>query len=205
MLIPIMNVIMIWVFAFSKWPVEKIVNSQSHPAPRSMNDKQHFSETLCGIDRPDYGPDYDAHILEQYKLYVKMADQISARRERANAFFLVLNTSVIPIIGFLFYTPLVATPLFFIGMLFSYLWFRIIRSYRDLNIAKFNVVREIEALLPLRLYETEWQAVGKGEDKKLYLPLTHVETVVPVVFLTAYILIFLIILLVILMALLGRL
>src|SRR5687768_16913613 len=50
----------------------------------------------------DVGPDsyqgsseqYQAAILEQYRLYVLMADRISARRALANTFFLTLNTAV---------------------------------------------------------------------------------------------------------------
>ena len=35
------------------------------------------------------------HVLEQYKLYVEMADRISARRATANTFFLTVNTVVV--------------------------------------------------------------------------------------------------------------
>src|ERR1700712_4485743 len=38
-------------------------------------------------------------ILEQYKLYVEMADRISARRALTNTFFITLNTAVFTVIG----------------------------------------------------------------------------------------------------------
>ena len=34
---------------------------------------------------------YQAAVLEQYKLYVEMADRVSARRGLANTFLLTLN------------------------------------------------------------------------------------------------------------------
>src|SRR5205085_2466813 len=51
----------------------------------------------------EYVPDndkYQAAILDQYKLYVEMADRVSARRSLANTFFLTLNTAIFTTIGF---------------------------------------------------------------------------------------------------------
>src|SRR5439155_23409496 len=67
------------------------------------------------------------------------------------------------------------------GGVLCYLWFRIIRSYRDLNSAKFKVVA-IEQQLPLRPYDAEWEAVGRGTNPRLYLPFTHIEVLIPWVF-----------------------
>lgn len=44
------------------------------------------------------GERYQPAILEQYKLYVEMADRVSSRRGLTN-FFLTLNTLVFTIIG----------------------------------------------------------------------------------------------------------
>ena len=44
--------------------------------------------------------EYDREtILEQYKIYVEMADRISARRSLTNTFFLTLNTAIFAAIG----------------------------------------------------------------------------------------------------------
>ena len=37
----------------------------------------------------------------------------------------------------------------------------------------------MEQHLPLAPYDAEWEAVGRGEDSKLYKPFTHVEMVIP--------------------------
>ena len=44
--------------------------------------------------------DLRATLLEQYKLYVEMANAVSTRRERANAFALSMNTGVVVLIGY---------------------------------------------------------------------------------------------------------
>jgi hypothetical protein len=62
------------------------------------------------------------------------------------------------------------------------MWYRLVRAYKDLNSAKFKVVHEIEAQLPLAPYDAEWEAVGRGKAPKLYLPFTHVEIYTPLVF-----------------------
>jgi len=133
---------------------------------------------------------YQAQLFEQYKLYVEMADRISARRQTANSFFLSINTALLGFSGFVSakdagsYLWLIATA----GIALSYLWYRLIRSYRDLNTAKFKVVHEIEKRLPLSPYNAEWEAMGRGEDPKLYKPFTHIESGVPWVFVILHLL-----------------
>src|SRR5437016_9333935 len=123
--------------------------------------------------------------LEQYKLYVEMADRISARRQTANSFFLTVNTALVALLGYLRTVQessgvgqlywLVAAA----GMVLAYLWYRTVRSYQNLNSAKFEVIHEIEQALPLRPYDREWEKVGRGKNPELYLPVTNVELRVP--------------------------
>lgn len=143
---------------------------------------------LQGIRQEDYGPLYRDHILEVYKVYLEMADRISERREKANSFFLVVNTALIAlftkdIFGGATVTSSVLELLVpMAAAVLCYLWYRIIRSYRDLNSAKFKIVHEIERYLPLRPYDAEWEYVDRGKNPKLYLPFTRVEGVVPWLF-----------------------
>lgn len=133
-----------------------------------------------------------AHLLEQYKLYVEMADRISARRHSANSYFLAINTGLVGLIGYVTtkdtsdYLWLMAGA----GIALSYLWYRLIRSYRDLNSGKFKVIHFIEKRLPLSPYDAEWEAIGRGEDPKLYKPFTHIETGVPWVFMLLHAVVF---------------
>jgi hypothetical protein len=44
----------------------------------------------------------------------------------------------------------------------------------------------IEERLPLALYDTEWEALGRGKDKKKYWPFSHIEQYVPWIFVGLY-------------------
>ncbi len=49
-------------------------------------------------------------VMDQYKLYVEMADRVSARRSLANTFFLTLNTAIFTAIGVFWKNPPKASP-----------------------------------------------------------------------------------------------
>jgi hypothetical protein len=135
---------------------------------------------------------YQAAILEQYKLYVEMADRASARRGLANTFFLTLNTAVFTAIAvfwkdrpqasvWLLLFPLIVL----LGQCLA--WFWLIRSYRQLNTGKWTVVGALEERLPASPYwRAEWRALGQGKDPSKYWPLTHLEQWIPILFAACY-------------------
>ena len=108
---------------------------------------------LAGKDRQDYPAEYHAHALEQYKLCVEMADRISQRRQTAHAFFLTVNAGLIALLGWVL--PADAGTLQSIwlvivglaGTVLSGTWLLLIRSYRNLNRAKFRVIQQMERKL----------------------------------------------------------
>ena len=130
--------------------------------------------------------DRQNHLLEQYKLYLASAENISDRRQTANSFFVTVNTALVTLLGYLNADPEESTNLHWLvsisGIVISYMWYRLIRSYKDLNSAKFKVIHLIERKLPLNLFAAEWDAVGRGENSNLYLPFTHIEVYIPWVF-----------------------
>jgi hypothetical protein len=155
------------------------------------NQTKVIAKTLLSVAEKDYGEQYHAHLLEQYKQYLELADKISERRSAANTFFLTVNTGILSAFGIANFLEQKTSPLVFIiggvaAILLSYSWYRLIRSYRDLNTAKFKVVHEIEEHLPVRPYEAEWEALGRGKNKKLYWPFTHIENYVPWIFILLY-------------------
>ena len=138
---------------------------------------QHSKET--------YGESFQAHLLEQYKLYVQSADNVSARRIASIHYLLAINTAIIALYGVLVSTLghtqlLIAVPT--TGGIISILWFFIIKSHKDLNTVKFKVIQEIEQHLPSALYEYEWQMLEEGKGKS-YEPITKIEAWIPSVFL----------------------
>jgi hypothetical protein len=150
-----------------------------------------IASSLVGVPEANYGEHYRAHLIEQYKKYLDMADKISDRRSAANTFFLTVNTGLISAFGIVNLTGQKSSNMLlitgsFAAILLSYSWYRLIRAYRDLSTAKFKVVHQIENYLPIRPFDAEWEAVGKGRDKRLYWPFTHIERFVPWIFILVY-------------------
>ncbi|MGZ4864518.1 MAG: RipA family octameric membrane protein [Halobacteriota archaeon] len=130
-----------------------------------------------------------AKLLEQYKLYVQMADKISDRRADANKFFISLLTGLLALLsaiiqfrGAAVLQQAVLLIVGVVGILLCYTWYITIRSYRQLNSGKFKVVHLVEKQLPFSFYDVEWDFLGRGKDPKLYIPLTHVEQYIPKLF-----------------------
>lgn len=131
-------------------------------------------------------------LLAQYTAYVESADRTSSRRGTANAFFLTLNTTVVTAWGVVWQRPVDVPPLLLVAPWFALLteclaWFWILRSYRQLNSAKYAVVGALEEALPASpWWRAEWSALGQGRDPARYWPLSHVEQLVPGFFAVAY-------------------
>lgn len=132
-------------------------------------------------------------LLDQYILYVEMADNVSQRRHQANAFFLTVNLALVTALsrfvvgdGSTVTSHIGVVIAAVAGIAFSYYWRRLIRSYRQLNSGKFQVIHQLESRLPARLYNAEWTALGRGDDPDRYIPMTRVEENVPLVFALLY-------------------
>ena len=153
---------------------------------------RNVDEILFATDGTAYGAKYADHFLDQYKVYLASAEAISDRRQKANEFFLAVNTALVTVLGFFIADANAAKPAAILipsslsGIVMCYLWYRLIVSYKGLNGAKFKVIHAIEKRLPLGLYDSEWEMLGRGEDKKLYWPFTHIEMLVPWCFMAVY-------------------
>lgn len=155
-----------------------------------VNRAELFNEIQDGVVYP-HNEKWYSHLLEQYKLYVEMADRISQRRATANTYFLSLNSAILGFVGYLSvkdtgeYNWMLACG----GIALCILWSRLILSYMHLNTAKFKVIHNIEKRLPISPYEAEWDAMEQGKNPKLYRPLTHIERAVPIVFATLHLIV----------------
>ncbi|KOX38990.1 hypothetical protein ADL07_01895 [Streptomyces sp. NRRL F-4707] len=139
------------------------------------------------------GEKYQAAILEQYKIYVEMADRVSARRSLTNTFFLTVNTAFLAGASTLARNAVKHAPAWallisaLVAVIECVVWLLLINSYKQLNGAKYKVIGEMEKRLPALLYgDAEWKELGEGQSRSRYFPLTHVEQVVPIVFAALY-------------------
>jgi hypothetical protein len=131
-------------------------------------------------------------MIEQYKLYVEMADRTSARRFDVSRFYTSLLTAFLVVIPLAYaqgvppgvramLLPAVAV----IGVSLCVLWFFHIGSYRQLNRLKFRVIHEMEAQLPFPAYKREWELLGNEPIR--YRRLATIERLVPVALLIPYV------------------
>ncbi len=120
-------------------------------------------------------------ILEQYKLYVEMADRISSKRAQTNMFFITVLSGLIAIAAFIIEKklPLDIQNIMFksisvLGILLSVLWFFNILSYKQINKSKYDIIISIEKQLPLKGYGEEYELL----EKYRYVKLTTIERII---------------------------
>jgi len=148
------------------------------------------------MKKEEYGEQFNEHLLEQYKLYVEMADRISDRRERTNMFYIsllsVFLTLIFIVMGMNVLNEFQIVVLFIIisilGFALCIIWYIHIRSYRQLNSGKFKVIHEMEQYLPFSFYIKEWDILIKKKESNGYILLTKVEQYVPLIFAILYLL-----------------
>lgn len=146
---------------------------------------------------PEYEPSQTL-LLEQYKLFVEMADRNSERRGETNKFYITILT------GLLALTSWAATNthlcevfnivLLFISILSFVLcgiWYLNINSYRQMNRGKFDVILEMEKQLPFPCYGREWEILESGKNHRNYIPYTKIEKFIPIVLAVPYVLLLL--------------
>ncbi len=149
------------------------------------------------MNREEYGKQFKEHLLEQYKLYVEMADRISDRRERTNRFYISLLSVLLALLSIAVgrnildgFQTVVFMIIGILGLGLCILWNINIRSYRQLNSGKFKVIHEMEQDLPFSCYDREWEILVEGKEAKTYLQLTRVEQYVPIILAVPYLLLF---------------
>lgn len=176
----------------------QLLRSYLATAPASLNDVRTplWNSEITILSYPGGAEKYQLAVLEQYKIYVEMADRISARRALTNTFFLTLNTAIFTLVGVFWNNRPQVSPWLLLFPLAGLLvqtgaWFWLLRSYRQLNTAKYVVIGAIEERLPASPYwAAEWKALGEGKDSRKYWPLTHLEQWVPIAFATVYVVAF---------------
>ena len=158
-----------------------------------MDDR--YIDELFHIDEKKYGVNYKTNLFEQYKIFLQMVDNLIQRRTIANSFFLTVNTGLLAAFGLISHLQINSLDGLWVlggsiaGIVFSYSWFRTVKSYKQLSVIKWALILEIEKKMPMKLHEIEWKLLGEGKDKNKYKQLTDVEQIVPFVFLGIYILI----------------
>lgn len=134
-------------------------------------------------------------LLEQYKLYVEMADRVSQRRAESNRFYMTILSSILVVLSIVIekqifseYQLIMFALISILGLMLSLIWYANIRSYSQLNSGKFAVINDMEKGLPYMCFKKEWELLGEGLEAKKYRQLTRVEKYVPIIIAIPYVL-----------------
>ena len=141
-------------------------------------------ESLIPRTEESYGESFKANLLEQYKVYVQSAENVSARRLASSNYMLTINAALVALYGLQsasfgqgYWTLLIPV----VGIPACWLWHSIIKSHANLNRIKFDLIHELEQHLPAALYEHEWGLAEEGRGKA-YRAVTKIERWIPILF-----------------------
>jgi hypothetical protein len=138
-------------------------------------------------------PEQRTQFFELYKLMVQTSEALVARRQGTNTFFLTANGLLLTAMGLVLrpgadprrhggaMAAFCAT-----GLIVSWAWRNLLVSFGQLNKGKFAVILRLEKRLVASVFDAEWEALGRGQDRKVYRSFTESEARVPFVFLGIY-------------------
>jgi hypothetical protein len=127
---------------------------------------------------------FEDHLFEQYKLLVDTSQKLSDRRLSTNSYLFTINSSLLTILGALAAflpdrRPLAIIPM--VGLLLSISWMLLLKSFKLLNAAKFDVIHDLEQSLPARIFDMEWYYLNPR-----YKAMSDIERRIPMLFLAFY-------------------
>lgn len=132
---------------------------------------------------------YQAHILEQYKIYADRLGVDQGRNETTNSFFMTMNTAVVTALVFAAQS-IDEFELSGIGFITVFavavclVWWMVLLSLSRWQAAQLETLQEIEALLPLKPFMSEWHE--KMSNKKSYIKIRVVRQCVPWIFMAVH-------------------
>jgi len=160
-------------------------------------DVNRVSKNEAVLSGERYGNEFKTHILEQYKLYVEMADRVSSRRAQMASFYTSILSALLALLSITSNKDLfqgsqsfILLTLAILGLCLCLAWTANINSYKQLNSLKFKVIHEMEAYLPFPCYDREWEILKEDENRGRYLRLTAVEKYIPIIIAVPYLCLF---------------
>jgi hypothetical protein len=147
--------------------------------------RRSFDEILFPLGLPREPPER-RQTLDLYKVMVQSSEGLVARRQGVNTFFLTMNGALVTAIGLILQYSgansigaLGIAVLSFAGVILCGAWHSLITSFGQLNTGKFKVINAIEKYMRAAIYAAEWEALGRGENPKIYRSFTSREIWVP--------------------------
>jgi hypothetical protein len=162
---------------------------QGPPKPTNPS----FVEVLFPSGPPD-SPAEIQQTVDLYKIMVQSSESLVGRRQGVNTFFLTMNGALLTASGLVVQSSggsglgvLGVAVLAVAGAILCRAWSSLITSFGQLNRGKFQVINTIERHLKAAIYAAEWEALGRGEDPRVYRAFTSREIWVPNALLTLHV------------------
>lgn len=156
--------------------------------------KRSLFETVLFPSGPPNSIEEKNQALDLYKIMVSSSEGLVGRRQAVNTFFLTMNGALLTACGIVLkasggdtLSSLGIIILLLTGGILCGAWRSLITSFGQLNRGKFKVINTIEKHLKTAVYAAEWEALGRGEDPKIYRSFTSREIWVPNTLLVLYI------------------
>jgi hypothetical protein len=154
----------------------------------SQEENREQPDQLISNPKASYGESFQAHLLEQYKLYVESAQRVTDRRITTGNYLLTVNSFLLTVFGVAssqhvggFWLAIVPVA----GLLVSFTWYSLVVFYRNLGAGKYKVIHQLETFLPVAPFRCEWRTARDGKVRR-HTGVTHMERVVPLTFAAIY-------------------
>ncbi len=150
--------------------------------------KELFNDTICENQEALKSPEYYQAVLEQWKTAISLSSDISNRKKSTNTFYSslisLLLTAAFTTFELSNHAWYILTTFSVLGIIFTILWYRTIRNYAILSSIKFDIINELETLLPVNLLKYEWNVV---KENKKYKKIVNSEKCLIIIFLIIFI------------------
>ncbi|MEV3906315.1 RipA family octameric membrane protein [Streptomyces canus] len=153
------------------------------------------AERLAGQDRVaqalvPYGPpareEDKERLFELYKIMVESSEGLVSRRQGVNTFFITANGVILTGLGFFIKAggsqilkSIGVLVIALTGLILAHAWRSLIVSFGQLNTGKFAVINRLERYLPAAIFYSEWEALERGQNPKVYRSFTSREIWAP--------------------------
>lgn len=154
----------------------------------SVGEDREQPDQLLSNPKASYGQGFQAHLLEQYKLYVESSQKVTDRRITTGNYLLTVNSFLLTVFGVAssqhlggFWLAIVPVA----GLLVSFTWYSLVVFYRNLGASKYKVIHQMESFLPVAPFRCEWRTTH-DEKARHHTGVTHLERVIPLTFAAIY-------------------
>src|SRR5664279_5984342 len=126
-------------------------------------------DQLLSNPKATYGESFQAHLLEQYKLYVESAQKVTDRRISTGNYLLTVNSFLLTVFGVASSQHLGGVWLAIVplaGLLVSFTWYSLVVFYRNLGACKYKVIHQMESFLPVAPFRCEWRSTNVEKARR---------------------------------------